>query len=71
MTTLHSMEKGIVACAKGAPEVILGSCTRLLTEEGEAPLGTAKSAGILEVSRQLASEGLRVLGVSARRDAAR
>jgi Ca2+-transporting ATPase len=39
MTTLHRMEEGSRrAFSKGAPEVILGSCTRLLTEGGERHL---------------------------------
>ena len=33
MTTLHEGPQGVVAYAKGAPEVILGSCTRQLTDE--------------------------------------
>ena len=38
MTTLHETEDGVVAYAKGAPEVILASCTRKLDASGETEL---------------------------------
>ena len=34
MTTLHAMPEGMVAYSKGAPEIILDSCERQLTEDG-------------------------------------
>ncbi len=71
MTTLHRTEKGVVAYAKGAPEVILDSCNLLSTEQGEISLDMAKREEILEASRRLASEGLRVLGISTRPEATR
>jgi Ca2+-transporting ATPase len=56
MTTLHRTPDGIVAYAKGAPEVILAAC-RLGPEERDALLATA---------RELAGEALRVLAVARR-----
>jgi P-type Ca2+ transporter type 2C len=56
MTTLHRTRDGIVAYAKGAPEVILPAC-RLDPEELDALLATA---------RELAGEALRVLAVARR-----
>ena len=41
MTTLHAGPEGDVACAKGAPEVILDSCTHQWTPSGAAPLDAA------------------------------
>ncbi len=38
MTTLHSGQGGLSAYSKGAPEVIIDSCTRYLTEAGQEPL---------------------------------
>ncbi|MCX7854100.1 MAG: HAD-IC family P-type ATPase, partial [Caldilineales bacterium] len=64
MTTLHAVSEGVVAYAKGAPEVILASCTRQLTEGCEAPLNPADRERILETARQLAGEALRVLAVA-------
>jgi Ca2+-transporting ATPase len=64
MTTLHGGLEGVVAYSKGAPEIILDSCARQLTEEGEALLDTVSKEMILETARQMASEALRVLAVA-------
>ncbi|MBI5819069.1 MAG: cation-translocating P-type ATPase [Verrucomicrobia bacterium] len=61
MTTLHA---GGMACSKGAPEMILDSCARLLTENGEVPLDALGRATILETARQRAGKALRVLAVA-------
>ena len=70
MTTLHETPDGITAYAKGAPEVIVQSCARQLTERGEEPLDDARRAEVLEVARRMAGEALRVLAVAYKRDAA-
>ena len=64
MTTLHSVAEGVIACAKGAPEVIVDSCERQLTADGEARLDAAGRTVILETVRRMASEGFRVLAVA-------
>ncbi|HVG10116.1 MAG TPA: cation-translocating P-type ATPase [Thermoanaerobaculia bacterium] len=69
MTTIHETDSGTVAFAKGAPEVLLPSCTRRLTEEGDAPLEPADRDKVLGVVHEMAGEALRVLAVAARRDA--
>ncbi|HSB40321.1 MAG TPA: HAD-IC family P-type ATPase [Methylomirabilota bacterium] len=46
---------------KGAPERVLGMCNRLLTAEGAIDLDRPV---VLEAARQLASQGLRVLGMA-------
>jgi Ca2+-transporting ATPase len=69
MTTLHAAMNGVVAYTKGAPEVILTSCTRRLTENGEADLDDAGRSEILETARSMASEALRVLAVASREGA--
>ncbi|HET9229147.1 MAG TPA: cation-translocating P-type ATPase [Thermoanaerobaculia bacterium] len=66
MTTIHRTESGIVAFAKGAPEVLLPSCTRRLTEDGDAPLDREE---VLRVAQEMAGEALRVLAVACRSDA--
>ena len=68
MTTLHKTDEKIVAFSKGAPEIILDSCTRLLTADGEVPLDGASKERILEAARQMAGEALRVLAVASRSD---
>jgi len=66
MTTLHTAPEGAVAYSKGAPEVILDSCTRQLTEAGATALDAASREAILESARQMASEALRVLAVASK-----
>ena len=69
MTTLHETADGVVAYAKGAPEVILASCTRWLGPFGEVELDDETRERISETARSLASDALRVLGVARKRDA--
>jgi P-type Ca2+ transporter type 2C len=68
MTTLHKMDGKVVAFSKGAPEILLESCTRQLTGHGEVPLDSAGRERILEAARQMAGEALRVLAVAYRPD---
>ena len=64
MTTLHQTPAGLVAYSKGAPEVLLDSCVRRLTEAGEVPLGGTERNAILGAAREMAGEALRVLAVA-------
>jgi Ca2+-transporting ATPase len=66
MTTLHAGADGTVAYAKGAPEVILDSCTRQSTATGDVPIGARDRELILEVARRMAGKALRVLAVASR-----
>jgi P-type Ca2+ transporter type 2C len=69
MTTLHATPDGQVAYAKGAPEVILASCTRQLTASGEAELDPGVREELLGTAQRLAGEALRVLAIARRRGA--
>jgi Ca2+-transporting ATPase len=69
MTTLHEHPAGMVAYAKGAPEVILDSCAARRTAEGEVPLDETHRRAILEAARRMAGEALRVLAVARKDDA--
>jgi len=69
MTTLHETPSGNVAYSKGAPEVILESCTHLATAEGDVPLDEEKRKAVQEISRAMAEGALRVLAVARRRNA--
>ena len=65
MTTLHTTPPGVVAYAKGAPEIILASCSRAAAgESGEFSLTDADRAEILAVAERMASDALRVLGIA-------
>ena len=47
MTTLHQTPSGVVAYAKGAPEVILSGCDSVLTSKGMIPLDATERNSIL------------------------
>ena len=64
MTTLNAGPEGVIACSKGAPEIILDSCSSLLTANGETPLDFEKRRMILDAGRRMAGDALRVLGVA-------
>ena len=66
MTTLHETQAGLVAYAKGAPEVILDACTRQLTRSGETELDADTRDALLGTAQDLAGEALRVLAVGRR-----
>jgi Ca2+-transporting ATPase len=69
MTTLHKGPDGPVAYAKGAPEILLESCSRHLTADGEKPLDEASRETIRQAAHQMASDALRILGVAEKRGA--
>jgi Ca2+-transporting ATPase len=66
MTTLHQAEDGTFACAKGAPEVILGSCSHVLTRAGETALGDATRHAILTAAQAMAGQALRIIAVASK-----
>ncbi len=69
MTTLHRSANGHVAFSKGAPEVILASCSSRLTEHGERPLDDAAWQSIRGAAQRMAQDALRVLAVASRANA--
>jgi len=66
MTTLHSEPEAVVAYAKGAPEVILDSCIRYMTADGDTPLDAEGRKIVAEAVRRMAGEALRVLAVASK-----
>jgi P-type Ca2+ transporter type 2C len=71
ITTLHETPAGVVAYAKGAPEVILETCDRQLTSAGETALEAGDREVLLARARELAADALRVLAVARRPGAER
>ncbi len=68
MTTFHSTGGGMLAFTKGAPEVVLSLCDRVLWEGGELrELDEELRAKINEVTRDMAARALRVLAVAYKR----
>lgn len=65
MTTLHDGNgKGLTAYSKGAPEIILDTCTLYQTAAGPVALGPTEKTALLDVAREMASDALRVLAVA-------
>jgi Ca2+-transporting ATPase len=71
MTTLHRTDDGPIAYIKGAPEVLLRSCTAQLTDAGEMPLNEEQSQKAAAVGKQMAERALRVLAIARQRRATR
>ena len=71
MTTLHTAGPGGIACSKGALEVILDSCAKQLTDNGETTmLDDAGRKAILEAAHRMAGQAMRVLAVASKPNAA-
>ncbi len=67
MTTFHKSNNGrVLAFMKGAPEVVASLCSRVLTADGEEEMTEEHRRRILEVSRSMASEGLRLIAAAYR-----
>jgi Ca2+-transporting ATPase len=66
MTTLHKTGETKTAFSKGAYEVILDSCTKVLTDEGEKNLDNALREKINTAAKNMAESALRVLAVSSK-----
>lgn len=69
MTTLHGTAEGVVACAKGAPEVILASCSHRIVGEEHIFLDEEERTDVLREAREMADEALRVLAVACKQGA--
>ncbi len=69
MTTLHATPAGVVAHAKGAPEVLLADCAHQRTADGVRPLDDAGRRAIIAAAHAMAGHALRVLAVATRSDA--
>lgn len=74
MTTISKLEpdagsfplKGLVAFSKGAPEVILGSCTKIFLNGEIKPLSPEMKPLIAGKVREMADQALRVMALSFR-----
>jgi len=64
MITLHRDGEGLFVCAKGAPEVIINSCSKYITDQGTKDFDFWAIEQAQEAAHQLASEALRVLAIA-------
>jgi len=71
MTTLVEMSDGLTAFSKGAPEILLESCTHILTAQGKTALDEAGREQVLSAGQEMARNALRVLGLAYKPSAAR
>jgi Ca2+-transporting ATPase len=71
MTTLHQTGDGLMAYAKGAPEVLLRSCTHYLSENGDAPLHEHELNAVVDAGRRMAENAMRVLALARQHNATR
>ncbi len=67
MTVIEKTDKGLLAHVKGAPEVILARCTRIVDGDRERPLLEADRTAATEACTRMAEEGLRTLALARRR----
>jgi len=66
MTTLNTSEGSLYAYSKGAPEVILASCTKIFHGGQEEELTPEMKQKILDTVHELANQTLRVMGFAYR-----
>ncbi|MFQ5813144.1 MAG: cation-translocating P-type ATPase, partial [Anaerolineae bacterium] len=68
MATIHPDPKwgGYVAYVKGAPDIVIELCKKVVEDGQERPLTAEKRRRILDVNEALSSNALRVLGVAYR-----
>jgi Ca2+-transporting ATPase len=64
MSTVHRTDDGWMVLTKGAPERVLGRCTREAGASGERPLDREAARAVAEA---MARDGFRVMAVAARR----
>ena len=69
MVTLHRTPGGLVAYAKGAPEVLLDLCRWQQTSAGAVELTDQRRQAVIEASGRMAESALRVLALATKRDA--
>ncbi|RPI04008.1 MAG: calcium-transporting P-type ATPase, PMR1-type [Ignavibacteriae bacterium] len=62
MTTIHQHNKGYYAFSKGAPEVILGTCSFVSRNGKPVPLTDAERKDIVDHGHRMGEDALRVLG---------
>lgn len=69
MITLHKTPDGVIAYAKGAPEMILSSCDQIMTPDGIKPLDEKIRQEVLLAAHNMAEKALRVLAMATKREA--
>ncbi|MBQ8610768.1 MAG: cation-translocating P-type ATPase [Oscillospiraceae bacterium] len=66
MSTVHTIEAGVIQYTKGAPDVLLGRCTHYLQDGKPVPMTDAYRAEIAAANKAMADRALRVLAAAER-----
>lgn len=66
MTTVHRFPSVFRQITKGAPDILLSCCDRVLVGDAQMPLSQAKRMQLMAQNDEMAAEGLRVLAVAYR-----
>jgi sodium/potassium-transporting ATPase subunit alpha len=66
LTTVHATPDGPVLFCKGAPEMVIPLCNRVLAEGGIRPLDSQLRTKVREAQEAMAAQGLRVIAMSYR-----
>ncbi len=66
MTTIHKEADGYTAYIKGAPDITLALCTRILKDGKVVPFSKADMEKVLEINGAMAEDALRVLAIAAK-----
>jgi len=64
MTTVHKTEEGVKSYTKGAPDILLERCTRILTSEGVKDITDKDREAIQAANSAMAGKALRVLAAA-------
>lgn len=64
MATFHQRDERFRVAVKGAPEAVIGICSRIMTGDGEEPLDNGQREEWISRGEHLAGEGLRVLAIA-------
>lgn len=62
MSTIHSFQRGFIVASKGAPDVMLHRCDRILKNGKVIKMTNSMKKEILAANSEFASQALRVLG---------
>ena len=66
MSTVHTLDNGVIQYTKGAPDVIIGKCTHYLKDGKPVPMTEEYKATILKANKEMADKALRVLACAER-----
>jgi sodium/potassium-transporting ATPase subunit alpha len=69
MSTIHTWENRFLVYCKGAPEVVLGLCDRVMTSEGKKKIDEVIHQKLMEEHDALASSGYRVIAFAMKESA--